>query len=142
VGLFASLAGIAEARARGAARRAGRRAGLAALAGLLALVAIGFGTGAATVALANRYGAVTALLVMAAIAVVGVLIVVAVLAADARRARREAARRPGLERTMARAAIYSAATAGRKARLPSRGLVGLAFVAIGALLVLRGRDDD
>ena len=138
--LFASLAGIVEARVRRLARRARLRAVLIGLCVLLGLLAIGFGLAAATAALAAELGLVPALLVMAGLALVGVLILLLLLAAEARKARRLAARRAGLDRQFARAALLSAAPS-RLGR-PSRGVVGLVLVAVGALLVLRGRGDD
>jgi hypothetical protein len=136
--LFASLAGLAEARVRRVTQRARLRATLIGIAVLLGLIALGFGLLAATVALADEIGLLEALLVMAGLALLGLLVVLGVLAAEARKARRLAARRGGLDRDLARAALLSAAPA----RLPSRGVLGLVLVALGAVLVLRARGDD
>jgi hypothetical protein len=138
--LFATLAGVAEARVRRAARRARLRAILVALAALLGLLGVGFLIAAATAALADAVGLVPALLLMAGLALVGLLVIAAILAAEARRARELAARREGLDGAFARAALRSAVPP--RVGRPSRGMVGLGLVAVGALLVLlRGRDD-
>jgi hypothetical protein len=139
LGLVASLAGVAEARAKRAARRVGRRIAMLAAAALLALTAAGFGLAAGTLALAREIGTVPALLVVAGGALLVCLILLLVVAADGRKEARLAAQRPPIDREFASAAFRSAALTGVRAR-PSRGLVGLALVAIGALLVLRGRD--
>lgn len=122
-----------------AARRAGRRVALVAVAALLALTAAGFGLAAGVLALAREVGTVPALLVVAGVAAVLCLILMLVIAADTRKEERLAAMRRPIDSEFASAAFRSAALTGATAR-PSRGLIGLALVAVGALLVLRGRD--
>ena len=135
---FGSLAGIAGSRFRSATHRLRRRATLIAIAAFLALLAFGFALAAATTALADEIGRTGALLVMAGLALAGLLVMLGLLAAEAREAREIAARRASLEGELARAALLGAAIP-RLAR-PSRGVVGLALVALGAFLVLGRRD--
>jgi heme/copper-type cytochrome/quinol oxidase subunit 2 len=136
VRLLVSLGRVAEARLRDAGRRAGLRAGLAIAAALAGLVAAGFAIGAATVALAGRLGTVEALLVMAAIWLVVMVALLVALSAQKRRDREQAALRAELDSRLVRAAAVSMIPT----RTPSRGVIGLALVAIGALLVLKRRD--
>ena len=83
-------------------------------------------------ALAARVGLIEALAIMAGGALVLVLLFVGALAWEARRHRRYAARRAALDREFVRAAALSMVPS----RAPSRAVVGLGLVALGALLVL------
>lgn len=140
VRLLASVGRIAEARLRDAGRRAGLRASLAVAAAVAGLVAAGFAIGAATVALAARIGTIEALLVMAGAALLIMIALLIVRSAQARRDREQAALRAELDSRLMRTAALSMIPT----RAPSRPVVGLALVALGALLVLirRGDDDD
>ncbi len=135
--LFSTVTRVAEARVRHAGRRLGLRAALAGGAVFCALLCIGFALAAATVALALRVGLIEALAIMAGGALVLVLIFVGALAWEARRHRRLAARRAALDRQLFQAAALSAIPT----RAPSRPIIGLGLVAIGALLVLFRRGD-
>ncbi len=137
--MLGSLGRLAEARVRDAGRRAGLRAGLAAGAALAGLLVVGFLLAAATVALAERLGLVNALLVMAGGAFVVALILMLTMRIQARRDRRAAAIRSELDSRLLRAAALSMVPT----RTPSRPVVGLGLVALGALLVLmRGKGGD
>ena len=135
--LFATLSQVAQARLRHAGRRAALRGALIGGCVLAALVALGFALAAAAVALAARVGTVEALAIMAAGAVVVVLIFLIALAIETRRHRRLQLRRATLDRELYRAAAVSM----MPSRAPSRPVVGLGLVALGALLVLARRDD-
>ena len=135
--LFATLSHVAQARLRHAGRRAALRGGLIGGGVLAALVCIGFALAAATVALAARVGTIEALAIMAAGALAVVLIFLGVLGLEARRHRRLRARRADLDRELVRAAAISMVPN----RAPSRPVVGLGLVALGALLVLARRGD-
>jgi hypothetical protein len=136
--LFATVARVAETRARNIGRRAAVRAALVGGCILAALLCIGFVLAAATVALADRVGMINALAIMAGGSLVLVLILLGVLELEARRHRRYAARRASLDRELYRAAALSALPR----RAPSRPVIGLGLVALGALLVLARRGDD
>ena len=136
---FATLLSVAEARLRHAGQRLGLRAALLACCALAAALFLGFALAAATVALAERFGLLQALVIMAGAALALLLVLIGVMAIEARRARRVAVRRASLDRQLLRAAAISAAP--RAARLPGRGGVGLALVALGAALVLSRRGD-
>ena len=135
--LFATLSHVAQARLRHAGRRAALRGALIGGGVLAALVCIGFALAAATVALAARVGTIEALAIMAAGALAVVLIFLGVLGLEARRHRRLQARRADLDRELFRAAAISMVPN----RAPSRPVVGLGLVALGALLVLARRGD-
>ena len=75
---------------------------------------------------------------MAGGALVVLLILLAALAWEERRHRRLAARRAALDRQLARAAALSLVGGAR----PSRPMLGLGLVALGALMVLLRRDRD
>ena len=75
---------------------------------------------------------------MAGGALVLVLILLAALAMEARRHRRPAVRRAELDRQLYRAAALSIFPY----RAPSRPVLGLGLVVLGALLVLVRRRDD
>jgi hypothetical protein len=136
--LLSSVGRVAEARLRDAGRRIGMRAILTAAAGLAGLVAAGFAIGAATVALAARLGTIEALLLMAGVALVVMIALLIVLSAQARRDREQAALRSELDSRLLRAAAVSMIPT----RAPSRPVVGLALVAVGALLVMIRRGGD
>ena len=136
--LFATVTRIAETRLRNVGRRAALRAGLIGGCVLAALLCLAFALAAATVALADRYGTINALAIMAAGALVLLLILLGVLAWERRRHRQLAARRAVLDREVARAAAVSLMAGTR----PSRPVLGLGLVALGALLVLIRRDRD
>ena len=93
---------------------------------------------AATMALAERFGTINALAIMAGGALVVLFLLLAALAWEDRRHRRLAARRAALDRELARAAALSLVGDAR----PSRPVIGLGLVAIGALMVLLRRDRD
>lgn len=114
------------------------RAVLTAAAVLAGVVAAGFAIGAATVALAARLGTIEALLVMAGVALVVMIALLVVISAQARRDREQAALRAELDSRLIRAAAVSMIPA----RAPSRPVLGLALVAVGALLVMIRRGDD
>ncbi len=136
--LFATVARVAEARVRNVGRRVAVRATLIGACILAALLCIGFVLAAATVALADRVGMINALAIMAGGSLVLVLVLLGALELEARRYRRFAARRAILDRQLYRAAALSAMP--RKA--PSRPVIGLGLVALGALLVLARRGED
>jgi hypothetical protein len=114
---------------------------LALLAGCAAalMLAGGFGLAAVTVALAEEYGVLNALLLMAAAGLVLLLVLLFVFRMEERRHRRIAMRQETLDRQFVRAAAMSAAVPGR---LPSRTVTGLGLVALGAFLVLMRRERD
>ena len=136
--LFATVSRVAEARVRNIGRRASRRAALIGGCILAALLCLAFALIAATVALAERVGTINALAIMAGGALVVLLLLLAALAWEDRRHRRLAARRAALDRELARAAALSLVGDAR----PSRPVIGLGLVAIGALMVLLRRDRD
>ena len=137
VRLFATLSHVAQARLRHAGRRAALRGALIGGGVLAALGCIAFALAAATVALAARVGTVEALAIMAAGALVLVLVFLGALALEARRHRRLRARRADLDRELYRAAAVSM----MPSRAPSRPVIGLGLVALGALLVLARRGE-
>lgn len=140
-GLFATVKRVAEARLRNIGRRAALRGTLIAGCALAALLCIGFALAAATAALAAEMGIIAALAVMAGGALVLVLVLLMALNLEERRHRRYALRRADLDRQMFRAAALSMVPE----RTPSRPVVGLGLVALGAILVLtrrRGGSDD
>ncbi len=135
---FATISRVAETRIRNVGKRAALRAALMGACVLAAVLSLCFALVAATVALADRYGTINALGIMAGAALVVVLILLAVLAWEARRHRRLAARRAALDRQLYRSAAISLMGDAR----PSRPTLGLGLVALGALLVLMRRDGD
>ena len=136
--LFATVSRVAEARIKNAGRRAALRASLVAGMVVAGLVCLGFLMMAATVALAERVGIINALGIMAGAALVVVLIFWIALALEARRYRRTAARRAALDQQLFRAAAMSMIPSSA----PSRPVLGLGLVAVGALLVLMRRRGD
>ena len=78
--LFATVSRVAEARVRNIGRRAALRAALIGGCVLAALLCLGFALIAATVALADRFGTINALAIMAGGALVVLLILLAALA--------------------------------------------------------------
>lgn len=136
---FGTVAAIIETRLRETGRRFSLRAALLAVCVLSLLVCLGFGLAAATVALSARIGLLEALGVMAGGALAVALIVLGVLAIEARQARRRAALRPPLESELMRSVAFTAAAVPGVARLPSRNVLGLGLVAVGAALVLLRR---
>lgn len=136
--LFGTVTRVVETRLRNIGRRAALRAGLIGACVVAALVCIGFALAAATAALAERVGLINALAIMAGAALVLVLIFLAALAIEARRHRRTAVRRAELDRQLFQAAALSMIPS----RAPSRPVLGLGLVALGALLVLVRRRDD
>jgi hypothetical protein len=139
IGLLASLGRLGQARLRDAGRRVRVRVALVAGAAITGFMAGGFVLVAITVALAERLGAVTALMVMAGAAFVVMLAFIIALSAQARRDREQAALRAELDSRLLRAAAISMVPG----RMPSRPVLGLGLVALGALLVLlRRRGDD
>lgn len=135
--LFATVTRIADARVRRIGRRAGLRAALIAGCVLAALLCLGFVLAGATAALAERFGLIEALAIMAVGALVLLLLLLSVLALEGRRHRRDAAKRAALDRQLYRAAALSMVPS----HAPSRPLVGLGLVALGALLILVRRGD-
>lgn len=140
IAVIASLTRIAQARIRDAGRRAQIRAALAVGAAVFGLIGVGFGLLAATVALAEEIGLVYALLTMSGGALVIALIMVVVMKAQARRDRRMKAVRADMDSRMLKAAALSMVPT----MSPSRPVIGIGLVALGALLVLarRGGDKD
>lgn len=136
--LFATVSRVAEARINNIGRRAALRASLMAGLAVAGLFFLGFVLMAATVALAERYGPLNALGIMAGGALVLVLIFWIALAAEARQHRRTAARRAALDQELFRAAALSLIPS----RAPSRPVLGFGLVAAGALLVLLRRRDE
>ena len=138
--LFATVARVAQARARHVGRRAVTRGALIAACALAALLTLAFALAAATVALSQEVGPIAALAIMAAGSMALLLILLGILALEARRHRRLAVRRADLDRQLMRAAALSMVPD----RAPSRPVIGLGLVALGALLVLvrRTGDDD
>jgi hypothetical protein len=136
--LFATISRVAEARIRNIGRRAALRAALIGGCVLAALLCLGFALVAATVALADRFGTINALAIMAGGALVVLLLLLLALAWEERRHRRLAARRAALDRQLTQAAALSLVGRAR----PSRPVVGLGLVALGALMVLLRRDRD
>jgi MFS family permease len=137
--LFATISRVAEARVRQIGRRAGLRAALIASCVLAALLCLGFLLAAVTAALADRYGLIQALAIMAVAALVLLLLLLAVLALEARGHRRRAAQRAALDRRLYQAAAMSMVPG----RAPSRPVLGLGLVVLGSLLVLmRRRGED
>ena len=141
IGVFASLGRVAKARVRDVGRRAQLRASLAGGALLFGLIALGFALLAATVALAEELGLLNALLVMAGGAFVIAIILIVVMKAQARRDRRMAAARAEMDSRLLKAAAVSMVPG----MAPSRPVLGLGLLALGALMVLGrrggGRDD-
>ena len=141
IGVFASLGRVAKARVRDVGRRAQLRAALAGGALLFGLIALGFALLAATVALAEELGLLNALLVMAGGAFVIAIILIVVMKAQARRDRRMAAARAEMDSRLLKAAAVSMVPG----MAPSRPVLGLGLLALGALMVLGrrggGRDD-
>jgi uncharacterized BrkB/YihY/UPF0761 family membrane protein len=135
---FATLSQIVEARVRYLGRRAALRGGLVAGCAAAALACLVFLLAAMATALAERYGAITALVMMAGLALIVVLALLLALMIDARRHRRLAARRMAADRQFYQAAALSMVPRAR----PSRSTLGLGLVALGALLVLMRRGDD
>jgi hypothetical protein len=138
VALVASLARVAQARARRLGRRMGLRLALIAGCVLAGIVFLIFALAALTVALAREMGLLEALAVIAAGALVVIGILLVILALEARSHRRTLARQRALDRQLLQAAALSAVPT----RLPSRPVTGLALVALGALLVLMRRNGD
>ncbi len=136
--LFATATRVAQLRIQSMTRRAAFRGGLIAACVLVAIVCIGFGLAAATAALTKVYGLMPALAIMAGGALVLLLLLIAVLSIESRRHRRLAARRASLDRQLLQAAALGAIPT----RAPSRGVAGLALVAIGALLILARSGGD
>ena len=136
--LFATVTRVAEARVRNVGRRVALRAALIGGCVLAALLCLGFALMAATVALADRFGMINALAIMAGAALLLLLILLAALAWEERRHRRLAAQRAALDRQLAQAAALSLIGGAR----PSRPMVGLGLVALGALMVLLRGDRD
>jgi hypothetical protein len=134
--LLATLQNVAEARLRYAGRRALVRASLIGGCVLGALLCLGFALAAITVALADAVGIMAALAIMAIAALVLILILLTALSIEARRHRARAARRSQLDREFYRTAALSM----MPSRAPSRPVIGLGLVALGALLVLARRD--
>lgn len=137
--MLGSLGRVAQARLRDAGRRARARAVVAVCCGLAGLIALVFGLTAITVALAHRIGPLWALVVMAGAALAVMLILLGVLSWQARRDRAQAAMRAELDSRLMRAAALSMVPS----RLPSRPVLGLGLVTLGALLVyFRGGRGD
>ena len=136
--LFATVSRVAEARINNIGRRAALRGSLLAFAVLAALICLGFVLMAATVALAERYGLINALGIMAGGALVLVLAFLVALKIEARNHRRTAARRAALDRQLFQAAAISMVPT----QLPSRPVLGFGLVAAGALLVLMRKRGD
>jgi MYXO-CTERM domain-containing protein len=136
--LFATVARVAEARINNLGRRAALRGSLMACAVLAALFCLGFVLMAATVALAERVGLINALWIMAVGALVLALAFLVALRIEARNHRRTAARRAELDRQLFQAAALSMIPT----HAPSRPVLGLGLVAVGALLVLMRRRKD
>jgi hypothetical protein len=136
---FANVTRLVEARLHRAGRRLGARAALVAGCVFAGLLALGFLLAAVTVALADRYGTLPALGIMAVAALVLLFALLLALSLEARRHRRLAVRQQGLDRQLFQAAAMSAASAVPR-RMPSRMVAGLGLVALGAFLVLARRD--
>ncbi len=137
IGVFGSLGRLAQARLRDAGRRAQVRAALAGGAVLFGMTALGFGLLAGTVALAEEIGLLRALLVMAGTSLVIMAALLLALKLQARRDRRMAAIRADMDSRLLKAAAVSMVPSAA----PSRPVIGLGLVALGALLVLvRGKD--
>ncbi len=136
--LFARVSRVAKTRIRNIGRRAVARAALIGGCVLAALLVVVFALMAATVALADRFGTINALAIMAGGALLLLLILMGILALEERRHRRLAAQRAAVDRQIYQAAALSF-MGGRK---PSRPVIGLGLVALGALLVLLRRGDD
>lgn len=139
---FGTVAAILETRLRETGRRFGLRAALLSGCVLALLVCLGFGLAAGTVALSARIGLLPALGVMAGCALAVALVILAVLAVEARQAKRRAALRPSLESELVRSVAFTAAANPAARRLPSRYVVGLGLVAVGATLVLLRRRSE
>jgi uncharacterized iron-regulated membrane protein len=136
--LFSAVSQVAQARLENLGRRLGLRAALIGACVLAGVVFLGFALAAATVALADRYGVINALAIMAAGALVVLLGCLVALAWEKRRHRRLAARRSALDREFMRTAALSMIPD----RSPSRPTLGLGLVVLGAILVLMRRKDD
>ncbi len=130
--LFATVSRVAQARLRNIGRRAGLRAALFGGCVVAALLCLGFALAAATVALADRVGLINACAIMAGGALLVLLILIGILSLEERRHRRYAERRASLDRQLYQAAALSMIPS----RAPSRPVLGLGLVAVGALLVL------
>jgi protein-S-isoprenylcysteine O-methyltransferase Ste14 len=135
---LSALSRVAEARVRNIGRRAALRAALLGGCVVAALLCLGFVLAAATVALADRYGTINGLAIMAGASVVVLLVLLGVLAWEEKRHRRLALQRAALDRQLAQAAAMSLVGGAR----PSRSALGLGMVALGALMVLLRRDRD
>ena len=135
---LSAICRVAEARVRNIGRRAVLRVALLGGCVVAALLCLGFVLAAATVALANRYGTINALAIMAGASVLVLLVLLGVLAWEQKRHRRLAAERAALDRQFAQAAAMSLVGGTR----PSRTTLGLGMVALGALMVLLKRDRD
>jgi len=135
---LSAICRVAEARVRNIGRRAVLRVALLGGCVVAALLCVGFVLAAATVALADRYGTINALAIMAGASVLVLLILLGVLAWEQKRHRRLAAERAVLDRQFVQAAAMSLVGGTR----PSRSTLGLGMVALGALMVLLKRDGD
>lgn len=135
---FAVLSQVVEARLRYLGRRTAVRAGLITGCGAAALAFLVFLLAALATALAERYGTIAALAMMAGLALLVVLALLLALAIEARRHRRRATLRAAADRRLYQTAALSMVPHAR----PSRSTVGLGLVALGALLVLARRHGD
>lgn len=135
--LLSTVSQVAQARLHQVSRRAAKRGKLilgAAVAGIIVFV---YALIAVTVALAREYGTLEALGIVGGIALLVMLGFLFALWLEARRHRRLAARRAALDAQLYRAAALSLVPN----RAPSRPVLGLGLVAIGAgLILLRRRD--
>ena len=134
---FAAFTRLVEARLERAGRRLAVRAALVGACALAALLLLGYALAALTVALADRFGVLPALGIVAAGALVLLLVLLLALRAEGRRHRQLVARQQPLDRQLLRAAALSAVPR----RAPSRPVAGLVLVALGAALILVRRRD-
>lgn len=135
--LLSTVSQVAQARLHQVSRRAAKRGKLilgAAVAGIIVFVCAII---AATVALAQEFGTLEALGIVGGVAFVVMLCFLLALWLEARRYRKLAARRAALDAQLYRAAALSLVPD----RAPSRPVLGLSLVAVGAgLILLRRRD--
>lgn len=135
--LLATVSHVAQTRLNHVTRRAILRGELIAGAVVAGLIALVYALIAGTVALSYRYGTMEALGIVGAAAFAVMICFLIALSVEARRHRRLAARRAALDAQLMRAAALSVIPD----RAPSRPVVGLGLVAIGAALVILRRRD-
>jgi uncharacterized membrane-anchored protein len=133
--LLSTVSRVAQTRLKQISRRAQVRGELIAGAVVFGIIALVYALIAVTVALAQRYGTLEALGIVGGVAFVVMLCFLLALSLEARRHRRLAARRAALDAQLYRAAALSLIPD----KAPSRPVVGVGLVALGAALLFLRR---